>query len=99
MFGAAIGLPKMKRTPSAGSFRWDYLVAAATSATQLGPCASRKCVIHPVTAVLLGSMLGALALGCYKLDLGQTLATWTRIAAPVHHAHASERPVRAAGFP
>ena len=89
----------MKRIPSPASFRWDYLVAAATSATHLGPCTTRKCVIHPVTAVVLSLVLGVLLFGCYKLELGQTLATWTRIAAPVHHAQAAELPARAVATP
>jgi len=80
----------MKRTLSPASFRWDHLVATATSDHCLGPCGQRKCVMHPVTAALLSVLVGVLLLGCYQLELGQTLATWTRIAAPVHHAQAAE---------
>ena len=51
--------------------------------------------LDPWAALLLGVLL----FGCYELELGQTLATWTRIAAPVHHAHAAELPVRAVATP
>ena len=88
----------MKRSESPSPFRWDTMVAQATSTANLGPCTGRKCVIHPLLAGFLGLMLVGLMLGCYALDLGQTLSTWARIAAPVHHAQAAELPHGAAAL-
>lgn len=88
----------MKRSDSPASFRWDTMVAQATSAANLGPCVGRKCVIHPLVVGLVGLLLVGLMLGCYALDLGHTLSTWARIAAPVHHAQAAELPRGAAAL-